>query len=257
MDCCGYHERALTGQQFMAKRHTKSSSRPKRTSSRLGQWVLALAVLAGIFLIFQLWSNWDAHREDHGGVWLFLSNLLSAQRPRVGIVAGHWQHDSGAVCPDGLKEVDINLDIAERTAALLRRAGYRVDLLAEFDGALKGYEADAFLSIHADSCVAELSGFKVARLPESQVAEQADRLVQVLYREYAAVTGLQPHLDTITYDMREYHAFREISPKTPGAIIEVGFMGADRDILTRRPDVVARGIARGLITFVREARSDE
>ena len=31
---------------------------------------------------------------------------------RIGIVAGHWQYDSGAVCPDGLKEETVNLQIA-------------------------------------------------------------------------------------------------------------------------------------------------
>ncbi|MGQ9668060.1 MAG: hypothetical protein ACUVWB_12165 [Anaerolineae bacterium] len=66
------------------------------------------------------------------------------------------------------------------------------------------------------------------------------------------MTGLRPHYDTITYDMREYHAFREISPQTPGAIIEIGFMGGDRELLTRRPDLAARGIARGMIAFLEE-----
>jgi len=189
--------------------------------------------------------SWD-------GLTSLIQRAEGSGQARVGLVAGHWQHDSGAVCPDGLEEVTINLDIAERTATLLRRAGYHVDVLAEFDDRLHGYQADVFLSIHTDSCMADLSGFKIARLPDSQVPDLADRLVETLYREYGAATGLKPHHDTITYDMREYHAFREISPKTPGAIIELGFMGGDRHLLTRRPDTVARGLARGIIAFLRE-----
>lgn len=232
----------------MAKRRTSSASRRSRGKKLLGQWLLALLVLAGVFLLFQLGSRLSAS----DGLWSALERMFSGGGRRIGLVAGHWQHDSGAVCPDGLEEVQINYDVAQRTAVLLRRAGYSVDLLAEFDPKLEGYSADAFLSIHTDSCVYDLSGFKIARLPESAVGEQADRLVAALYREYAAVTGLQPHYDTITFDMREYHAFREISPNTPGAIIEIGFMGGDRELLTRRPDIIARGIARGIIAFLEE-----
>ena len=35
-------------------------------------------------------------------------------RPRIGIVVGHWgnNNDKGAVCPDGLTELDVNLEVA-------------------------------------------------------------------------------------------------------------------------------------------------
>lgn len=232
----------------MAKRRKSPTAKRSRRKNPPGQWMLALLVLAGVFLLFQLGAQLSAS----DGLWTALGRIFSGGGRRIGLVAGHWRHDSGAVCPDGLEEVQINLDVAQRTAVLLRRAGYTVDLLAEFDPKLEGYTADAFLSIHTDSCAYDLSGFKVARLPDSAVGEQADRLVQALYREYGAVTGLRPHYDTITYDMREYHAFREISPQTPGAIIEIGFMGGDRELLTRRPDLAARGIARGMIAFLEE-----
>ena len=240
----------------MAKKQKNSTSRRKRQGCGLGQFLLAIIVLAGIFVLYQAVTNINANGKTDE-LWSFIGGLLGAGKVRVGIVAGHWQNDSGAVCPDGLEEVTINLDVAERTVGLLRRAGYRVDLLSEFDPALEGYEADVFLSIHADSCVEGVSGFKIARLPDSQVGEKADRLVDALYREYASVTDLEPHLHTITYDMREYHAFHEISPETPGAIIEIGFMGEDRYLLTRRPDRVARGIARGVIAYLREERELE
>lgn len=173
-------------------------------------------------------------------------------QPKVGLIAGHWQSDSGATCPDGLEEVDLNLAIARRVAYILRKQGYSVEILPEFSPRLNGYRADALLAIHNDSCVQDLSGFKVARMTHASDPEVEDRLVRWLYQTYAEATGLVPHPNTITEDMREYHALRQAAPETPGAIIECGFMGGDRHLLTQEQDRVAVGIANGLIAFLRE-----
>ena len=178
---------------------------------------------------------------------------LRAQAPLVGLIAGHWQNDSGAVCPDGLQEVDINLQLSRRVAHILRERGYRVEVLAEYSPKLNGYEAAVLLSIHSDSCVEGLSGFKVARMTHSAVPEMEDELVQALYNAYALATGLEPHLNTVTEDMREYHALRRIAAGTPGAIIECGFMGGDRRLLTQEQDRVAEGIANGLESFLEQS----
>jgi len=171
----------------------------------------------------------------------------------VGIVAGHWQNDSGAVCPDGLEEVSINLDVATRVVAILQYEGYDAELLAEYDDKLPGYRADALVSIHTDSCeIPEASGFKVARLAASSIPEIEDRLVNCLIREYGKATGLAFHKYSITFDMTSYHAFREIDPETPGTIIELGFMAADRDLLTENSYAAAQGIARGIACFLEE-----
>ncbi|MBC7263782.1 MAG: N-acetylmuramoyl-L-alanine amidase [Chloroflexi bacterium] len=171
--------------------------------------------------------------------------------PRIGIVAGHWQYDSGAVCPDGLREVDINLAVARRVVAILQAHGYDVDLLAEFDEAIQGYRADAFVAIHSDSCEWwGVSGFKVARVSNSAVPEAEDRLVECLWRKYERATGLARHENSITPDMQWYHAFRKIDPETPGAIIELGFMSEDRDMLLNHQDALAQGVAQGILCFL-------
>lgn len=187
---------------------------------------------------------------------------LTAQRPkpspvpkgkRIGILAGHTgpQNDPGAVCPDGLREVDINLAVAERVVAALRDQGYDVDLLEEFDERLDEYHADAFVSIHSDSCdVPEASGFKVARAWDSAIPDIEDRLVECLYREYEAATGLRRHESSITPAMHGYHAFRQIALETPAAIIELGFMLADRRALTHDPGRPAQGIVNALLCFL-------
>jgi N-acetylmuramoyl-L-alanine amidase len=172
--------------------------------------------------------------------------------PHVGIIAGHTGSDSGAVCEDdGLQEVDINADIARRVVALLTARGWQAEQLEEFDARLQGYQADALLSIHADSCNIEgRSGFKVARAESSYIPDPEDRLVDCLSRSYAKATGLAFDPYTITYDMRRYHAYYEIDPNTPAAIIEIGFMLDDKELLTQRPNVVAQGIADGLECFI-------
>jgi N-acetylmuramoyl-L-alanine amidase len=175
--------------------------------------------------------------------------------PKIGIVAGHWEHDSGAVCPDGLQEVDVNLAVAQRVVSMLSMSGYVAEILAEFSPQLNGYQATAVVSIHADSCnVPEASGFKVARVSASVVPELEDRLVACLIDRYSETTGLRFHRNSITYDMTEYHAFYEIAPQTPAAIIEIGFLGADRHLLTRRQDLVAQGIVDGIKCFVESTR---
>jgi N-acetylmuramoyl-L-alanine amidase len=173
--------------------------------------------------------------------------------PKIGIVAGHWRSDSGAVCPDGLQEVKVNLDIASRVVAILQDKGYRVELLPEFSEKLDGYRADVFVSIHADSCEAKgASGFKVARVVSSAIPEEEDRLVRCLVKEYGQGTGLRLHKNSITFDMTAYHAFWEIDPGTPGAIIELGFLGADRELLTKRSSAVAQAVASGILCFLED-----
>jgi N-acetylmuramoyl-L-alanine amidase len=155
-----------------------------------------------------------------------------------------------------LTEVEVNFDVAERVVGLLRAQGYRVDLLEEYDSRLGGYLADALVSIHADSCL-RLSdatppptGFKVASVVDSVVPDEESRLVRCLTEKYGERTGLVFHANSITGHMTQYHTFYEIDPHTPGAIIETGFMWLDRDLLTQSPDLVAQGIADGIVCFI-------
>jgi N-acetylmuramoyl-L-alanine amidase len=176
--------------------------------------------------------------------------------PRIGLVAGHSGNDSGAVCPEalgGIREVDINLNIAALVRQSLLDLGYEVDLLAEFDSRLNGYQATALISIHADSCdyYEGATGFKVAAAKSTLYPEQAGRLTNCLQTRYAQATNLQLHPNTITEDMTDYHAFGEIFSLTPAAIIEVGFMNLDRQILTQQPDLIAAGITSGILCYVR------
>lgn len=177
---------------------------------------------------------------------------LPQSLPRIGIVAGHKGNDSGAVCPDGLTEASVNLDLATRVKAGLEANGFQVDLLDEFDQRLEGYTALAVVSIHNDSCeyINDLAtGFKVARAIDSGVPDKADRLVACLTDRYPKQTGLSFHRYSITRDMTQYHSYYEINQATPAVVIETGFLNLDRRLLTEEPYRVAQGVIDGILCY--------
>jgi N-acetylmuramoyl-L-alanine amidase len=178
-------------------------------------------------------------------------------RPIIGLVVGHWDDDTkdpGAVCADGLTELEVNQAVATQVQQLLVDEGFDVDLLREFDQQLQGYRALALVSIHADSCQYvsdEATGFKVAAALSNQYPERAARLTACIKDRYGQATGLPFHASTVTNDMSSYHAFDEIDQNTNAVIIEIGFLNLDRQILTKGQDKIARGISDGILCYIR------
>ncbi|MBI4786543.1 MAG: N-acetylmuramoyl-L-alanine amidase [Chloroflexi bacterium] len=175
--------------------------------------------------------------------------------PRIALLAGHsGGADPGAICPDGLREVDVTTDVSARAKTILEARGYRVDILAEFDkrlsAARRDYSPRAFLAIHADSCVNYASGYKVARAANSAIAPEDDRLVRCVSVAYAAATLLPFHAGSITNDMTQYHGLNEIDPKSPAAILELGFLGSEYDLLKNKRNLLAEGVANGVDDFM-------
>lgn len=167
----------------------------------------------------------------------------------IAIIVGHRGSDSGAVCDDGLTEIEVNTLIAEKTVARLEEHGLSATLLDEFDVRLNGFDGTMLLSIHADSCIdfgPSVTGFKVA----GSTLTDSTTLVACIEQAYGASTGLSIHANTVTTHMTDYHAFRLIAPGTPAAILETGFMFADRSLLTQQPELAARGIAEGIICLL-------
>ena len=243
-------------------RPTRSPLRPVRV---LGS-TLGLAVL-----LATLFNLWMPSRDTFAGSFSEKLGLLLTPQPeinfvatpqpqlRIGIVAGHLGNDSGAACLDEnglttLTEVDVNLQIAQLVQKRLTAEGYQVDLLNEFDTRLNGYRALALVSIHNDSCDEinpEATGFKVAAAVNTHDVNRASRLTECLRDRYGKRTDLRFHADSITTDMREYHAFSEIDPNTIAAIIETGFLYLDQDLLVRDTDRVAEGVVQGILCFAR------
>jgi N-acetylmuramoyl-L-alanine amidase len=185
---------------------------------------------------------------------------------RVGIQVGHWKIEE---LPDELRrlrsstgarygryrEVDANIEIARRVVEYLRAAGIQVDLLPAT--VPPGYQADAFVSIHADGAYRPgVRGWKMSTPWRSSPASRM--LLDAMVRTYPLFTGLPEDRYGTTYNMRGYYAFsphrfhHAIAGTTPAMIIETGFVtvARDREVLFGAPDTVARGIAAGVVRYL-------
>lgn len=187
--------------------------------------------------------------------------------PRVGLQVGHWQSDelpdelarlrgSTGAAFAGYTEAEVNLVITRRVAQVLEAQGVIVDVLPATVPI--SYSADAFVTIHADGSSSPATrGFKIAAPWRSSPASQ--HLLNTLIAEYAAATSM-PQDDAITFNMRGYYAFswrrfqHAISRTTPATIVEMGFLSsaADRALLIEQPDMVAAGIANGILRYLNE-----
>jgi hypothetical protein len=188
-------------------------------------------------------------------------------RRRVGLQAGHWLVEGsplelGRLQPGavggGKQEWEVNLDLAQRTKLLLEEAGVDVDLLPSTIPVR--YRANAFVAIHADGDPAGAArGFKVARPGFSSIPDVDDRLVGALNAAYASATALPRDDEHISLRMRYYYAFNSrrychaLAPGVPQAIVETGYLtsAADRALLLGDPDSAARGIANGVLAFLK------
>ena len=239
------------------------NNRPARVNLLRQLWVVfgMAAVIATLFTavtplglvpygLGENLASWFSPQDNPA----ILPTVTPRPRPRIGIVAGHWGYDSGAICADGLTEVDVNLNIATRIKEILTAEGFDVDLLQEKDDRLLGYRALVLVSIHADSCEFinnEATGFKVAAALASSRPDKSNRLVACLTSRYLTATSLAYHAGSITPDMTSYHAFDEIHTDTTAAIIETGFLNLDRQILTQDPGLIASGISSGILCYIR------
>ncbi|MBM3243969.1 MAG: hypothetical protein FJZ12_03955 [Candidatus Omnitrophica bacterium] len=96
---------------------------------------------------------------------------LSLFVKKVVIDPGHGGHDPGAIGRTGLKEKDINLDIAKRLASRLKREGVEVIMTRTTDIFIplgkrveiaNNSKADLFISVHANANKSRnISGFEV------------------------------------------------------------------------------------------------
>lgn len=189
--------------------------------------------------------------------------------PRQGkvimIEAGHGNGDPGAPsCDNQHWEGDVTIGVANYLAPILIANGHSVSIVRRFE--TSDFNGDAFVSLHNDYCPPGfVSGYKVSRYggqPSTGIVgdgSQSDLLVQHLWSEYGAVTGLP--LDTapghFTDGMLYYYALNPnhqygIHQSTPGAIIEMGWWSGDEDALLNRQEELACGIASGILAFFGE-----
>jgi N-acetylmuramoyl-L-alanine amidase len=187
---------------------------------------------------------------------------------RVAIQAGHWKSDeapdelrrlipqTGAAW-EGVTEVEINLNIAQRVGVILNAKGIAVDILPTTIPV--GYVADAFVALHADSDgVGENSGFKMAHGARRGPYENA--LLNDIKDAYGAATGLDYDPTHVTRNMTGYFGFNwsrfqhAVAPHTPAVILEMGYVSSDDDraLMLDRADLVANSIADGIMKFLND-----
>jgi len=236
-------------------------------------WRGLQTVLGAAFIVATLFTLWTPGSLIESGLEARMAQALEsasaepvvfegtpdptaqAEFNRIGIVAGHYGSDPGAVCSNGVTEAELNLEIATLVQKDLSDQGYKVDLLEEFDDRLYGYQGAVVLSIHLDSCNYvndQATGFKVAAALSEQNYTASQRLVSCLSARYNETTNLPYHAGSVTDDMTYYHAFTEIDPNTVAAIIEAGFMNMDYRFLTEKTDLVSEGIAAGILCYLNE-----
>ncbi len=258
----------------------RSIQRPKRPRNRV--WLTTISSLfvinAAALLVSTIFSLWTPLSDEfqaqlnqvkatqHLGYTVPPTPLPTLQREvRIGIIAGHsgsplnpeFDVDPGSVCDDGLTELSINTAVAQKVVQKLRAADYTVEMLEEFDPKLENYEANVLISIHSNDCQdygPEATGYNVASASARNTTAGADdRLRDCIVQYYGMITALPRHLG-LTADMTEYHSFDEVSPDTPMAIIELGFMRNDRDKLTQQQDLLADGLTNGILCFLQPER---
>jgi len=186
---------------------------------------------------------------------------------KVGIQAGHYQMDQlpaelsgltyelgGSV--NGVNEVDVNLDIAQRTVSLLKSQGVDAELLPST--VPENYCANAFVAVHADGLDdTTVSGYKTA--PSFWDTDgKAQTLSDDIYKEFGKDTSMSANT-MITEDMAQYYAFNfnkfthTVDPNTNSIIIEVGFLTNDQDryMMVNNSQEMAQGISDGVMDFLR------
>ena len=109
-------------------------------------------------------------------------------RKVIVVDAGHGGIDSGTVGIDGMQEKDLVLDEAKRLGAVLRKRGYVVHLTRDTDiyiplrervSIARGYGADLFISLHADSNPnPDVTGASVYTLSEKGSDKEAAALAK-------------------------------------------------------------------------------
>jgi N-acetylmuramoyl-L-alanine amidase len=139
---------------------------------------------------------------------------LESRIRKVVVDAGHGGNDPGAIGRAGLREKDVNLDIAKRVAGLLKKQGIEVVMTRSFDRFIplgtrvdiaNRIDADLFISIHSNANrVRSMNGFEVyyvdPTVSDSKRALFAAQHVS-LKLPRASYTGNSTNLKAILWDM--------------------------------------------------------
>jgi hypothetical protein len=178
----------------------------------------------------------------------------------IAILSGHYLHDSGEVCADGLVEAEVNQLIASLVVSALQDKGFTVDLFPEFDLDLLQYQGKALVAIYSGSCTETplpKSGFLIGTSLTAQNPDQVNILATCLGESYQSRTRLPFSYEVINPDHFSYHIFSDIHSDTPAVLIEIGSLKADREVILGSTSAVVEGIADGIKCFIKQTGGNE
>lgn len=233
---------------------SKQPQKVEMSVARMVQTVISIAILMAT-----LFTLWNPYKMFSSQITVLptpankMQNTVTAPI-RVGIHVGHYRHNEGFQCPDGIKEVDVNYVIANKVSLLLAASGIMVDVLQEYDLKLINYKADALVSIHTRSCTdpsAAQSGFFIKNSLSSTNVDKANTLAACLGEQYQLNSGLVFQYEPINEQDPSSHIFVDINAQTTAVLIETGSLAVDRGVIISSSDRAASGITAGILCFLK------
>jgi N-acetylmuramoyl-L-alanine amidase len=249
---------------------------------------------------FERTAGWPANLHDTDAapelVALRGTETASAARKVIVLDPGHGGIDAGTTGVDGSREKEVVLDEARRLAKALSRRGYTVHLTRDTDiyiplrqrvSIARGYDADLFISLHADSNPnAAMAGASVYTLSERGSDREAAALAakenrsdivagvdlkgqdetvshilidlaqrQTINRSVRFADGLVRQLaaatDLIPRDPHRSAAFAVLkAPDVPAVLVELGYLSNGRDCGQMRNGAWRDAVARAIAAAV-------
>lgn len=223
-------------------------------------FALVLAVLVVTFLPIAL------GKED----FLETSAIVYSKKCVI-IDAGHGGFDGGAVAADGTLEKDINLIIAQKTAAILRSAGYEVILTREGDNGLEGADDNTirqkkiadmrarlkiiednpqgiFVSVHLNKYTSQSP--KGAQVFYSPKAEGSEALAESIQSSVIALLQKENHRKIKKAGSDTMLLYRS---NIPAVIVECGFLSNPQELSMLKDEEyqseMAFAISAGIINY--------
>lgn len=165
---------------------------------------------------------------------------------KIFINPGHGGEDPGA-CGNGLREVDVALNIGRRVANYLRAVGYDVKLF-QFDGlgeicdTANYWNADLFVSIHCNAFNGYAHGTETFYFYDSSIGS---KLATCIHNQ------LVKSLPLVDRGVKQKGYQVLAGTNCPAVLVETAFIDNpdDAKLLVDKEDDFARAIARGVTDF--------
>lgn len=173
----------------------------------------------------------------------------------IAIDAGHGGADDGCV-RRGVKEKEVNYEIAEKVQKKLMGLGYQVVMVRESDTFMtlikrvkvaRRAHADIYVSIHQNS--SDITGARgvEAYYSGQNAKEDSKRLAELLHAQVLQETGANKRS---IYEWEEFHVIRE--SVMPSCLIETGFLTNASERYRLSDDSYQEKIAEGIVSGIQK-----